>query len=75
VIVKTRLAAIEARAGDPERGARLLGAVESIAQDVGYSLQLMEYERHERTAAMLTESPGEITMSTGVAQGRCHGPR
>jgi predicted ATPase/DNA-binding SARP family transcriptional activator len=64
------LAAIEARAGDPEQGARLLGAVESIAQDIGYSLQLMEYERHERTTAMLAESLGEIAMRAAVAHGR-----
>jgi predicted ATPase len=53
------LAAAEARIGNYDRAACLLGATESVAAEIGYALLPMEQLRHERTHAELSERLGD----------------
>jgi len=64
------LAAVLASTGEPESGARLLGAAESLRESVGVELAPSERETHDATAAAIRGSLGEKEFAAAWLEGR-----
>jgi tetratricopeptide (TPR) repeat protein len=64
------LAGVHAATGEHERGARLLGAAEQVAEDAGFKREPLEQDLHDRTVATLRAGLGDEAFAAAFAAGR-----
>ena len=68
------LAAVVTARGEPQRAARMLGTAAAAAEAIGMSLEPVEQEVHDRTAATLLAQLGEERFAAFHEQGRMTPP-